>query len=88
MSVRGKRRGPRRAAWIALALALLGGAFCIAGYALTASFLAAGAAPEPRLRSTMTFYLIGGTCLLLLAAGALVILIRDRASSASPPRSR
>ena len=72
-------RGRRRAAWIALLVSMLGGALSVAGYAMVASFLAAGAAPEPRLRTMAWVYLIVGGACLVIAVAAIGVLARTRA---------
>jgi hypothetical protein len=61
-----------------LAIALLGGAFALSGYAMAGSFLEAGAAPEPRLRLMARVYLTACTVCVVAALAALGRLLRTR----------
>ena len=68
----------RRSAWIVLGLALAVGAVCVLGYALAASCLAEGCAPEPRVRDVATGYLVVSAVCLVASTVAILALVRTR----------
>ena len=68
----------RRSARIILGLAVVVGAYCILGYAMAASCLAEGCAPEPRVRSVASGYLVVSAISLAASAVAVLALVRHR----------
>ena len=73
----------RRSAWIILGVALAVGAYCVLGYAMAASCLAEGCAPEPRVRSVATGYLVVSAVCVVSGALAVLALVRRRGVGAA-----
>jgi hypothetical protein len=68
----------RRSAWIIFGFAVVVGTYCILGYAMAASCLAEGCAPEPRVRDVATAYLVVSAVCLLFGTVAVLALARRR----------